>query len=270
MIKVAIMYDFDQTLCTKNMQEYSLLPTLEIEPDIFWQEVSQLSKKDNMDSVLAYMYLMLKKAKEKNISLTRELFYQQGKNIRYYPGVIDYFDRINQYAKSLNINLQHFIISSGTKEIIEGCSIYDKFTRVFASEFHYDENGNPDWPALAINYTGKTQFLFRINKNCLDIYDNKTINSLTAERDIPFNQMIYIGDGLTDVPCMRVVKDNHGYSIAVGNDDNSVLEKLISDNRVNFTAKSDYRENSKLDHIIKLILQKIKKKKALGELIINK
>ena len=135
---------------------------------------------------------------------------------------------------------------------------------------HYDENGNPDWPALAINYTGKTQFLFRINKNCLDIYDNKTINSLTAERDIPFNQMIYIGDGLTDVPCMRVVKDNHGYSIAVGNDDNSVLEKLISDNRVNFTAKSDYRENSKLDHIIKLILQKIADEKALGELIINK
>ncbi|MGN1398947.1 MAG: HAD family hydrolase [Erysipelotrichaceae bacterium] len=269
MIKVAIMYDFDQTLCTKNMQEYSLLPKLKSDPASFWQEVSELSKKDNMDSVLAYMYLMLKKAKEENLPLTRALFKQQGNNIEYYPGVVEYFDRINQFSEELGINLQHFIISSGTKEIIEGCSIYNKFTRVFASEFHYDENGQADWPALAINYTGKTQFLFRINKNCLDIYDNKTINSLTAERDIPFSQMIYIGDGLTDVPCMRVVKDNHGYSIAVGNKDDSTLEKLVSDNRVNFTANCDYRQNSKLDRIIKLILQKISDEHNLNQLHIK-
>ncbi len=257
MIKVAIMYDFDMTLCTKNMQEYSLLPTLGIEPALFWQEVEDYSVKANMDSILAYMYLLIKKAKEKNITLTRDFFNSLGKDIVYFPGVEQFFDRINNYALEHDILLQHFIISSGTKEIIDGCSIKDKFTRIFACEYHYDENGQADFPALAINYTGKTQFLFRINKNSVDVFDNSTSNSFSTARDIPFEQMIYIGDGFTDVPCMRLVKANGGYSIAVHDKGKETYKKLVDDGRVNYVAVADYRENSEIDNIIRLILEKI-------------
>ncbi|MDO4378600.1 MAG: HAD family hydrolase [Erysipelotrichia bacterium] len=265
MVKVAIMYDFDKTLCTKNMQEYSLLPLLNIEADIFWKEVSQLSQQDNMDSVLAYMYLLLKKAGENGKNLNRELFRQQGNNIEYYPGVKSYFSRINEFAKNMHIELQHYIISSGTKEIIEGCDIFPYFHRVFASEFHYNKQGVADWPAVAINYTGKTQFLFRINKNCLDIFDNTTINAYTTQRDIPFNRMIYIGDGFTDVPCMQLVKQNNGYSIAVHTAESQTHQKLLEDKRVNFVAEANYLSNSQLDSILKSILTKISAEERLQQ-----
>ncbi len=257
MLKVAIMYDFDQTLCPKNMQEYSLLPTLEIDPKDFWQEVENYSIKNNMDSILAYMYLLLKKAQEKNIKLTREFFNNLGQDIIYYPAVESFFDRINKYALEHNILLQHFIISSGTKEIIDGCSIKDHFTKIYACEYHYDENGQADFPSVAINYTGKTQFLFRINKNSLDVFDNSTINSASTIRDIPFEQMIYIGDGFTDVPCMRLVKSNGGHSIAVYDKGKHTYKQLLEDGRVNYVALADYSENSEIDNIIKLILKKI-------------
>ncbi len=265
MIKVAIMYDFDQTLCTKNMQEYSLLPFLKVDANTFWQEVGELSKKDNMDSILSYMYLLVEKAKENKQVLNRELFNELGKTIEYYPGVEQYFNRINSYAKEKGIELQHYIISSGTKEIIEGCSIYPYFHKVFASEFHYNTNGEADWPAVAINYTGKTQFLFRINKNCLDIYDNTTINSFQTQRDIPFTRMIYIGDGFTDVPCMRLVKANKGYSIAVHTEDSKTYQKLLDDDRVNFVATADYSKDSQLDNILKLILDQIANQEKLSQ-----
>ncbi|NMA15777.1 MAG: haloacid dehalogenase-like hydrolase [Erysipelotrichia bacterium] len=265
MIKVAIMYDFDLTLCTKNMQEYSLLPTLDIKPELFWQEVEDYSIKVNMDSILAYMYLLIQKAKEKNIPLTRKFLNSLGNDIVYYPGVEDFFKRINKFALEHDILLQHYIISSGTKEIIEGCSIKDNFTKIYACEYHYNENGQADFPAVAINYTGKTQFLFRINKNSLDVFDNSTINSFSPTRDIPFEQMIYIGDGFTDVPCMRLVKSNGGYSIAIHNKGKETYKKLLEDGRVNYISVADYRENSEIDNIIKLILKKIAIKQELNK-----
>ncbi|HPW53199.1 MAG TPA: HAD family hydrolase [Erysipelotrichaceae bacterium] len=265
MIKVAIMYDFDQTLCHKNMQEYSLFPRLNIEPQSFWQEVECYSAKNNMDSILAYMYLLLKKAREKNIPLTREFFNSLGKDIIYYPGVEQFFDRINKFALEHDILVQHYIISSGTKEMIDGCSIRDSFTRVFACEYHYDEKGQADWPAVAINYTGKTQFLFRINKNSLDVFDNSTINSFSTTRDIPFEQMIYIGDGFTDVPCMRLVKANGGHSIAVHDKGKETYKQLVEDGRVNYVALADYRQDSEIDNIIRFILKKIAIKQQLNK-----
>ena len=173
MIKVAIMYDFDKTLCTRNMQEYELLPELGVEPDRFWGEVASLSRRENMESTLAYMYLLLQKSREKGFYVKRETFQALGKMIEYYPGVREYFKRITEYARNKGVEIQHFIISSGTKEILEGCDIYDEFERVYACEFHYDEKGNADWPAIAINYTSKTQFIFRINKNALELYEDK-------------------------------------------------------------------------------------------------
>lgn len=256
MIKLALIYDFDQTLCNKNMQEYSLLPQLNIDPSLFWQEVGELSQNSNMDSILAYMYLLVKHAKKNGKYLTRDLFFNNGKDIEFYPGVEEYFEMINQYAQSKGVQLKHYIISSGTQEIIEGSKIYQYFDKVFACEFHYDENGNADWPALAINYTGKTQFLFRINKNCLDVYDNTTINLGSTKRDIPFNHMIYIADGFTDVPCMSLVKNNGGHSIAVHNGKAETYKQLLKDNRVNYVAQADYRDDSELVNVIKAIIDK--------------
>ncbi|MBQ1303898.1 MAG: haloacid dehalogenase-like hydrolase [Erysipelotrichaceae bacterium] len=258
--KIAIMYDFDETLCTRNMQEYSLLPHLNLNPDEFWGSVVNLARTSNMDPTLAYMYLMIEEAKKRNYPIKREEFQKLGADIEYYPGVEDYFHKINEYGRSLGMQIQHFIISSGTKEIIEGCSIYDEFTKVFASEFHYDENGNADWPALAINYTGKTQFLFRINKNALEIYDSNKVNTNIApgERDIPFDHMIYLGDGMTDVPCMRLVKANGGYSIGVYyKEKKSTVRRLLNEDRVNFALQADYRDGSELMNVLHDIIGKI-------------
>ncbi len=259
MLKVAFIYDFDLTLCTKNMQEYSLLPMLNIEADSFWKEVGEIAKKDGMDAILAYMYMLVKKAKENNKPLTKDIITSLGKDIEYYPGVEEYFDRINEYALSKGIELQHYVISSGTEEIIEGSSIFNKFRKVYACKFHYDEQGNADWPAVAINYTGKTQFLFRINKNSLDISDNSKINAKMdiQDRDIAFNHMVYIADGMSDVPCMQLVKNSGGYSIAVHEDGSKTASQLVKDGRVNYAADANYCENSPLDKILHSILDKI-------------
>ena len=268
MIKAAIMYDFDKTLCTRNMQEYDLLPELGVKPEVFWKEVSDLSRNANMDSTLAYMYLLLQKSKQKGFYIKRENFQSLGKMIEYYPGVREYFARINAYGKEKGVEIQHFVISSGTKEILEGCDIYDEFTRVYACEFHYDSTGNADWPALAINYNSKTQFLFRINKNALELYEDKKVNAYVEEkqRDIPFSHMIYLGDGMTDVPCMRIVMVNGGYSICVYDDDKSTAEDLLVHKRVTLAKKADYREGSALDLSIKAIIDKIADEEKLNKI----
>lgn len=267
-VKIALMYDFDETLSTKNMQEYSLLPALGLDAATFWGNVTQLAKTADMDPTLAYMYEMIHQAKIKGVDITRESFRKQGAFIEYYPGVVEFFAQINAYGQSKGAKIEHYIISSGNKEIIEGCQIYDEFTRVFASSFHYDENGNADWPAVAINYTGKTQFLYRINKNALEIYDSSRVNSKIApnERDIPFNRMIYLGDGMTDVPCMSLVKEHGGYSIGVyTNEHKATVKKLIADERVNFACKADYRPQSSLYQCLCTIIDKIVVEASLSD-----
>ncbi len=256
--KVALMYDFDQTLCAKNIQEYALLPKLGLDPERFWSEVNQVKKANEMDSVLAYMYLLLKKARSADCPVRRSDFQQMGRDIVFYSGVPEFFGRINGYGKELGLQVEHFVISSGTREIIEGCPIYDCFTKVYACQFHYDASGVADWPAVAVNYTNKTQFLFRINKNALDISDDTTVNSYMdyADRDIPFSRMIYIGDGFTDVPCMKLVKSNGGCSIAVyGPKKSQVARSLADQQRVNFIAPADYSPASRLDNIIHDVLK---------------
>lgn len=257
MNKVAIIYDFDQTLCTKNMQEYSLLQLLNLKANDFWQEVVDLAKTSNMDPILAYMYLLVKYAKKQNIRLTKDKLLSFGKDIEFFPGVETYFDRINGYGREKDIEVQHFIISSGTSELIQGCSISKYFKKIYSCQFHYDENGDIDWPALAINYTGKTQFLYRINKGCLEVYDNSTINAKVSIKDIDFDHMVYIADGYSDVPCMTLVKNYGGYAIAVGEEENKNRQQLLLDGRVNYVAKPDYQEKSELDLIIHSIIDKI-------------
>ena len=254
---IALMYDFDKTLCTTDMQAYTFIPNLGMSADAFWKKASDLAEEKKMDRILAYMYLMLDEAHIHRKPIRRQDFVVLGKDLELYPGVKEWFCRINKFGKEQGVAIKHYIISSGLREIIEGSAIFKEFDDVFAGEFLYDENGVACWPKNVVNYTTKTQFLFRINKGVLDISNDDDLNRFTKEEDrpVPFRNMIYIGDGLTDVPCMKLVKVNGGFSIAVyqQNKRNKVTD-LIRDERVNFIEPADYCENSKLDIIVKDII----------------
>lgn len=256
---IALIYDFDKTLCTKDMQEYTFIPSLGINPKEFWEEADELALNNKMDKILACLYMMLKKTEEKGKFIHREDFNKYGKEIEFFKGVENWFSRINEYGKSKGVKIEHYIISSGQKEIIEGTSISKYFKEIFASEFLYID-GKAVWPAMAVNYTTKTQFLARINKGVLDVSDDTTLNDkmLVEDRRISTKNMIYIGDGYTDVPSMRMTHENGGYSIAVYQENKTeIASKLLKDNRVDFAVLADYQENSKLDSLIKDIIDKM-------------
>ena len=255
---VAIMYDFDKTLAITDMQNFNFIPNMGYTVEEFWNETSEFCDKEQIDKILGYMYMMIHAAKEKQIKLTRPFLQQMGKEIKYFRGVENRFNRIREYGKEKGLIIEHYLITSGNKEIVEGSSIYKEFKAIFGCEYIYDETGEAIWPKLMINYTQKTQFIFRISKGLISDNDDKKINEKTMTRRIPYNRMIYLGDGLTDVPSMIVVKENGGNSIAVykkGERDKVV--HLFEDQRVNFICKADYGENSELDKVIKLILDSI-------------
>ena len=263
---IALMYDFDKTLCTKDMQEYTFIPNVGLTPEEFWAEAGELSAGKKMDPVLAYMYLMREKAHAAKIPVKREAFVRLGRDLEFFPGVESWFERINRFGKELGVTTEHYIISSGLREIIEGSSIYGAFRDVFACEFLYDENDTVCWPKNAVNYTTKTQFLFRINKGVLDIDNDADLNRYTPEDDrrVPFRSMIYIGDGLTDVPCMKLVKVNGGYSVAVypeGKRDR--VKELLAGDRVNLIEPADYSEGSGLELAVKDMMRKMAAADAL-------
>lgn len=255
--KIAIAYDFDGTLAKGNIQENSFIPDLGMKKDEFWQEVRKLSEENEMDEILAYMYLLIEKARTANVKIDRDSLKNHGKTVQYFDGVEDFFRRINDYGKSQCVNIEHYIISSGTKEMIEGTSIAKNFKYIYASSFMYDQHKIPTWPAMAINYTTKTQFLFRINKGIENSWDNSQINNYTPkeERPIPFNRIIYIGDGLTDVPAMKMVNYQGGTSIGVYDPSTrgskGKVNQLLEEGRVSFFAPAKYTEYSEIDKIIK-------------------
>jgi len=256
--EVAIMYDFDKTMCTKDMQEYTFIPSIKMEPGEFWAQASEKASQEKMDRILAYMYLMLKNARAREVSIRREAFKEGGTNIEYFEGVREWFSRIRQFGEKHDVRVKHYIISSGLREIIEGSEIFNEFDEVYACEFLYDVDGIAVWPKQVVNYTTKTQFLFRINKGIHDISDDDSLNEYVPEdrRPVPFRNMIYIGDGLTDVPCMKLVKVNGGYSIAVYTSKDKV-KSLMTDDRVNYIARADYSEGTELDSIVKNIIVKM-------------
>ena len=258
---VAFIYDFDGTLAHGNIQEYNFIPALNMTSKEFWEEAEKIKIANNMEGVLAYMYLMLKKAEEKNISVKKSAFVEYGKSVTFYPGVEDWFDRINNYGAALGLNIHHYIVSSGIKEMIEGTSIKDKFERIYACSFLYNVDDIAKWPAVCVNYTNKTQFLFRINKGIFEVYDEAINDKMEEDKKaIPFNNMVYFWDGLPDVPCMKLVKDNGGVAVAVHKDKEMLSTKLLADGRVNITAPADYEEGSKLDIEIKKVLDNIKER----------
>ena len=254
---VAILYDFDSTLSRTDMQNFGFIPSLGMTPAEFWGATGKFSEETGCERTLAYLYMMQKLAAEKGIKMTKEWLKEQGKGIEFYNGVETWFDRINAYGKEHGVNVEHYLISSGNKEIVEGCKIAKQFKVIYGCEYIFDPvTGVPVWPKLAINYTQKTQYFFRISKGAVDATDDKGVNEKAKEKRIPYSNIIYIGDGMTDIPSMIIVKDNGGKSIAVypkGKEDR--VKDLYDDGRVNYVCPANYREGSEIEKVMKLIIQ---------------
>ena len=254
---VAILYDFDSTLSRTDMQNFGFIPSLGMTPAEFWGATGKFSEETGCERTLAYLYMMQKLAAEKGIKMTKEWLKEQGKGIEFYNGVETWFDRINAYGKEHGVNVEHYLISSGNKEIVEGCKIAKQFKVIYGCEYIFDPvTGVPVWPKLAINYTQKTQYFFRISKGAFDVTDDKGVNEKAKEKRIPYSNIIYIGDGMTDIPSMIIVKDNGGKSIAVypkGKEDR--VKDLYDDGRVNYVCPANYKEGSEIEKVMKLIIQ---------------
>ena len=254
---IAIMYDFDKTLCTKDMQNYRFIPSLGLKVSEFWDYTNEVQSREKMDSVLAYMYAAIKISKEKNIPLKRERLEENGREIEFFPGVSEWFRRINEFGESCGVTIEHYVISSGMKEIIDGTQISGEFKNIFACEYLYDENGIAVWPKTAVNYTNKTQFVYRINKGVLDVSNDDDLNRSMPDdsKRIPFTNMIYIGDGLSDVPCMKMMKSYGGKSIAVYQALDEKVKELLRKDRVDYIYPADYRDGTGLDRTVKDIIR---------------
>ena len=268
---VAMVYDFDGTLAPGNMQEFGLLKALGYEnAGDFWNLCDQIAKTNDAGSIAVVMYALHAEAKRMGIPLTRERLRAFGKEVTFFPGVLDWFDAINSYAKQNGIQVKHYINSSGIKEMVDGCAIAKHFEKIYACTYLYDSHGESCWPSVVVDYTKKTQFLFKINKGILEVSDKVRVNEYMPEheRPVPFERMIYFGDGETDVPCMRTIKSEGGYSFAVyGNEKKkAVAHQLLSEGRVNYACEADYSPNGEMMHIVHRILDKIKAEYALEEL----
>ena len=219
---IALIYDFDGTLSPGNMQEFGFIQAIGKTPQEFWEASNEIPEGQEVSSILSYMKLMIEEAKRNNISLTRDSFVSFGKHIKLFEGVRQWFSLVNEYGRRHGVIIEHYINSSGQTELIEGTPIAKEFKKIFACSFWYDESGKAVWPAVAVDYTGKTQFLFKISKGILDISDTKQVNESQSDdsKPVPFSHMIYFGDGETDVPCMKIVKMFGGNSIAVYQEDN--------------------------------------------------
>lgn len=257
---IAFLYDFDKTLCTTDMQDYAFIPSLGYTPGEFWGIANSFGRKNRMDGLLAYMYTMIDECRKKNIRLDREYLVSCGRAIELFPGVKDWFARINAFGKEQGVEVEHYVLSSGLKEIIEGSGISHEFKEIYACEFLYNEEGLASWPKLDVNFTNKTQFVYRINKGILDIANDKDLNASMPDdsKRIPFTNMIYVGDGLSDVPCMKMMRSYGGQAVAVYQKSNRAgVEDLLRNGRVDYIFPADYSEGTALDLTMKNIIRKM-------------
>jgi hypothetical protein len=263
--QAAIVYDFDGTLARGNLQECSFIPKMNLTREDFWKAVKRRTKEEDADEILVYMHLMLEKARDAEEAVSKEMLREHGRKANLFSGLDGgaWFTRINAFATHHGLDLQHYIVSSGIEEMIRGCSIQRYFRKIYASKYIY-QNDVAAWPGVAINYTTKTQYLFRINKGVENHWNNDDINKFMPEssRPVPFKRMIFLGDGETDIPTMKMLTYQGGHSIAVydearGDRDLEKIHKLIADGRVDFVAPANYEEHSQLDIIIKGILGRI-------------
>ena len=257
---IAFLYDFDKTLCTTDMEDYAFIPSLGYTPAEFWGRANAFGWENRMDGLLAYMYTMIQECAAQNIKLDRAFLNHCGESIQLFPGVREWFARINAFGESLGVQVEHYVISSGLREIIEGSGIAQEFREIYACEFYYNENGDACWPKLDVNFTNKTQFVNRINRGILVVAGYKQLNDSMPDdsKRVPFTNMIYMGDGLSDVPCMKMMRAYGGQAIAVYQASNRQgVEKLLADGRVDFIFPADYREGMELDRTVRDILRKM-------------
>ena len=257
---IAFLYDFDKTLCTTDMEDYAFIPSLGMTPKEFWALANGFGHANRMDGILAYMYTMIQESEKRQLPFTRESLREMGRDIVLFPGVEGWFRRINAFGEEQGVQVEHYVISSGLREIIEGSAISGEFKEIYASEFYYDGEGRPVWPKLTVNFTAKTQFVYRINKGVLDVSDDKTLNDSMPDdsKRVPFTNMIYIGDGLSDVPCMKMMRAYGGQAIAVYQAANRLgVEDLLAKGRVDFIFPADYSEGTALDQTVKNIIRKM-------------
>lgn len=265
---VAFLYDFDKTLCTTDMQDYAFIPSLGYTPKEFWAIANEFGWGNHMDGLLAYMYTMIDECRKKGVRLERDYLVRCGNAIVLFPGVREWFARINAFGASLGVAVEHYVLSSGLKEIIEGSGIAHEFKEIYACEFLYGSDGLAMWPKLDVNFTNKTQFVYRINKGVLDVANDRDLNASMPDdsKRIPFTNMIYVGDGLSDVPCMKMMRAYGGQAVAVYQESNrSGVEGLLKDGRVDFIFPADYREGTMLDQTMKNILRRMAISDILSE-----
>lgn len=263
---LAICYDFDKTLSPDDMQAQGYIQSVGFDVGEFWKQSNSLASSNDMDQNLAYM-LTMKQTAEGRVLFTRQKFMDYGAEVALFPGVQNWFERIRTYGENRGVIVEHYIISSGLKEMIEGTAVAGEFKKIYASSFYYNENNVAIWPAQVVNYTNKTQFLFRIEKGVLDINDPGVNDSFAPdEMRIPFRNMVYIGDSDTDVPCMKLVNVNGGYSIGVYNadvKDKTKVYKMMRENRIKYYAPADYSEGKELDTLLKAIIDRTAENEAL-------
>ncbi|MGM9602804.1 MAG: HAD family hydrolase [Faecousia sp.] len=269
---LAICYDFDKTLSPDDMQAQGYIQSVyDGDVQAFWNESNALAEENEMDSNLAYMYKMVQEARGR-IVFTKKTLAEYGGKVALFPGVEEWFERIRKYGKDHGVIVEHYIISSGLKEMIEGTSIAKAgaFEKIYASSFMFDDRDVAVWPAQAINYTNKTQFLFRIEKGVLDVNDSGVNDYFPPEEiRVPFRNIVYIGDSATDIPCMKLVNVNGGHSIGVYNNDTldkSKVFKMLHDNRIKYFAPANYEEGSELDKLVKAIIDRTASNEILEEL----
>lgn len=268
---VAICYDFDKTLSPDDMQAQGYIQSVGYDVPDFWKKSNSLASDNEMDQNLAYMYT-IKQESEGKILFTKEKLAEYGASVQLFPGVEQWFERIREYGKSQGVIVEHYIISSGLKEMIEGTSVAKAgaFEKIYASSFYYNEKGVAVWPAQVVNYTNKTQFLFRIEKGVLDINDSAVNESFSPEEmRVPFRNIVYIGDSDTDIPCMKLVTSYGGHSIGVYNaesKDKTKVYKMMRDGRIKYFAPADYREGTELDLLVKAIINRTAANEALEAL----
>ena len=258
---LAICYDFDKTLSPDDMQAQGYIQSVGYDVQKFWDESNDLAKANDMDNNLAYMWKMVQES-EGRMVFNKEKLAEYGARVKLFDGVEDWFEWIRAYGKTRNVIVEHYIISSGLKEMIEGTKMAraGAFEKIYASSFYFNDRGVAKWPAQVINYTSKTQFLFRIEKGVLDIND-PGVNAYFSPEEIrvPFRNMVYIGDSDTGIPCMKLVNTYGGHSIGVydpATQNKEKVYKMMHDKRIRYYAPADYTERSELDLLVKAIIDK--------------
>lgn len=261
---IALVYDFDGTLSPQPMQEYTVLPKIGIAPAEFWAIVNREARETESDPMLVYMRHILEALERVRVDVKREDFAAMARAIEYFPGVATWFGRINAYVRKRSrgqVKVQHYLISAGQKEILDGASIRRHFKRIYASEYHFNHHGIATFPKLLVTDTMKTQFLFRINKGIEAVTESINEHMPEDERPIPFQNIVYVGDGMTDVPSMALTKKSGGHTVAVydprGGKGRATCVKLLEAGRADFIAEADFRAASRLTRRVQLLLDAI-------------